>query len=431
MAETGFDVGHYKIHKAEIQKIGNKQNKVDIAHFISALSFSESINSPTLIGRVLIADTFDFIHRIPLLGEEILYLEYSDFFENRVRQTFYINSIDSLSPPDQGQGMGLGYYLNISSIQYLLSVTNIIQKSYTGTTSEIAQRIFNEYLDNDEHPATLDIEDTTGTQVLVIPALSPFEAIDFCRRRSFSSDNKTSDFKFFTTKENKYKFITIEQLLTDTKSLAFSYFYDPALNATGGFENRSEAMSSIQSIVFPQRFNFSEELLQGGVKNDIVEVDLLTKQYIHNEYNHLENLDQFKHHDDTFQSKIHTERFVEKYMSDVVTSNLIFKDFTRDTQYYKDILGPRISTQYYSDLITCDIEIYGRNDLSVGDTVNLKIPEFRNQESRDKNTSMSGYWTVHTINHNFMEKDYMCNVKLFKSVYNKSNITQTLDTIAT
>lgn len=421
MAKTEFDVGHYKIHKALIKRIGTNQ-EIDIANFMVGLSFSESINSPMLIGRALIADTFDFIHKVPLLGEEILYLEYTDFFDNRVRQTFYINSVDSLSPPDQSQGMGLGYYLNISSFQFLLSVSNLIQKSYTGTVKEIAERIFNEYLSNDDYPATLDIEDTTGTQVLVIPALSPFDAIDFCKRRAFSADNKTSDFRFFTTKENRFKFITVEQLLTDTKSLAFEYFYDPALNASGGFENRTQAMSSIQSIVFPKRFNFAAELTGGGAKNDIVEIDLLTKQYIHNEYNHLENLDEFKHQDDTFEKRIHTNRFVERYMSDVVSSNLVFKDFTRETQYYRNILGPRISTQYYSDLITCDIEIYGRNDLSAGDTVNLKIPQFRNLENREINETMGGYWTVHTINHNFMEKDYKCNVKLFKSVYKKNTV---------
>ena len=429
MAKTEYDVGHYKIHKAVIRRIGTDQ-EINIANFIAALSFSESINSPMLIGKVLIADTFDFIHKIPLLGEEILYLEYTDFFDNRVRQTFYINTVDSLSPPDQSQGMGLGYYLNISSIQFLLSVTNLIQKSYTGTVSEIAERIFNEYLNNDEYPATLDIEDTTGTQVLVIPALSPFDAIDFCRRRAFSSDNKSSDFRFFTTKENAYKFITIEQLLTDTKSLAFEYFYDPALNANGGFQNRSQAMRSIQSIVFPQRFNFARELARGGIKNDIVEIDLLTKQYIHNEYDHQENLDQFKHQDDTIQSRIHTPRFIEKYMSEVVTSNLVFKDFTRDTQNYKNILGPRISTQYYSDMITCEIEIYGRNDLSVGDTMHLKIPQFRNLEQRAENETMGGYWTVHTINHNFTDKDYKSSVTLFKSVY-KKNTVETLAEIST
>lgn len=423
MSDRGFDVGHYRIHKALLKSDQNK----DIGEFIVTLSFSESIVSSTLIGKIGIADTFDFIHRMPLRGEEVIELQYSDFYENKIEQTFYIDGVDSIAPADKAQGIGIGYYINIYSPQVLLSTTQQIRKSYTGTMSETATKIFNEYLTNETFKTTLETENSEGIQTIIIPKLSPIDAINFCARRSYSSTHKSSNFYFFATRKD-FKYKTHEKMIEDArkKGNTIEYIYNPGLNTD--LNNKEKSMRSIQEISFSKMNSTISEISSGAILNDIVEVDIIKKQYKHNIYNHSKKIDDYVHLDRPYQKELHSPKFIEQYFKDenAIKSSMVLTDFERDNQNYKDIIGPKTSIQYYTNMINCNIKIYGRNDINCGDTIRLNLPRFINQQRLlDGHKSLSGYWTIHTINHNFNQKDYICNVLLMKDTFNDNQTTWT------
>lgn len=425
MARDTFDLGYYTLEKAEIRRYSNPITPYDISNHISSMSFSESMYSPLLYGQLQILDAGGIIDNIPLLGEEIFTLQYSDFYGTSITQEFFIYSISDAVPTPQ---TNMFYYtIKFVSPQHIVSSTRKIKKSYTGTCSESIKKIFDEYLVRPEFPNSIneiEIEDTTGIQTLVVPALQPIEAINFFCRRSFSADNKSSNFYFFQSRE-KFKMVTHEKLIEDKKSSAIGYSYDPALNAQE-LTDRSVGMVNIQSFVLKKRLNTIDEINRGSMIMDVREVDILNKQYISNIYKFKDQYNDYTHTDENIRFP-HSDLFIENFFSDdnVMKSELVFKDFEREQQYYKDIIGPRFSNDYYIDSIEAEIEIFGRNDLFAGDVIIVNLPKLEEKVGirSEFHDSLSGYWLVKEIHHNIADKKYMCKCVISKDLVKSGGVS--------
>ena len=433
MPSTDFDVGQFIINRADLKRYREDLPPFSIANYITSLSFTESINSPIIVGEMTIIDTSGLLDNYALLGEEILTLGYTDFYGTRISQEFFVYSLTNLMPNDQ---TNLAHYnLRFISPQHIISASRIIQKSYTGSIKETIQKIFTEYLADTKFtdtPREIEIEDTTGIQTLVIPALQPIQAIDFLKRRAYSADHKSSNFYFFQNRE-KFKMLTHEQMIADGKSKAISYTYDPALNAQEP-ENRAIAMNNLISFHMPNRLNTLNEINSGSMILDVVEVDIMNKQYIHNVHKYYEHYTEYERLDDSVRFP-HTKNFIDDYFSDanVMKSSLVFKDFERENQYYKDIIGPRFSNYYYLNAFTAKVEIYGRNTLFAGDIIKLDIPQFEEVGPTGKKShqSLSGYWLVQDIAHSLADNVYKCELTISKDLARAGGIGTKITDIGT
>ena len=433
MAEETFDIGYCDIQTATLQRYGEKET-FSIANYISRLSFNESIHSPLLSGEIDILDSSGLLDNYPILGEEILTIKYVDFFLNEITQQFLVYGLDSYKANDQQNTVF--YRLQFISPQHFLSNSRIIQKSYLDfTIKEMIEKVFNEYLVDETNfrnsANEIEIEDTTGTQTLVIPALSPIETINFLRRRGFSADSKSSNYYFFQNRQ-KFKVKTHEQMIEDSKPDAKVYTYDPSLTMDAP-EDKIRAMNNLTSFYLPNRLNTISEMNAGAMISDTVEVDIQNKQYIHNIYRYKDNFQDYTHLDRTVRFP-HTEDFTEAFFGDdnVTKSFMIFKDFERQGQRYTEITGPRMSNRYYLSSIVAEVELYGRNDLFAGDVIKLDMLEFENLPDGkvpDNHESLSGHWLVNNISHNIDGKQYTCKVTLTKDLVqgNKGGVSTVRD----
>jgi hypothetical protein len=421
MSDDTFDVGFCDIQLATLNRYGElKKPAFDISDYISEISFTESIDSPLLFGEMTLLDSSGLIDNFPILGEEIFTLRYVDFFENEITQQFLIYSLSDAVPGDQQNYMY--YRLQFISPQHFISTSKKVQKSYIDfTTKEMAQLIFDEFIvdeTNFKNSANdIEIQDTTGTQTLVIPSLQPIQAINFLCRKSFSADDKSSNYYFFQNRD-KFKMVTHEEMIRTSKPTAKAYSYDPSI-AIEGPADRNRAMNNITSIFIPNRLNTITEMNTGAMISDVVEIDILNKQYIHNIFKYKDNFQNYKHLSDTVRFP-HTEKFTDAFFSDenVMKSYMIFTDFEREQQRYKDITGPKVSNRYYLNSTSIEIEIYGRNDLFAGDVILLDIPQFENVVgSKDRHKSLSGYWLVQTIKHFIKGKKYTSRLTIIKDLF--------------
>ena len=432
MSESqSLEVGQFRITRADLKPYGKTLDGKElvtpfsIANYITALSFTESINSPVLFGQMTIIDSSGLLDNYALLGEEILTLSYVDFFENVITQEFIVYNVSNIMPNDQTNMVH--YNLKFVSPQHIVSASRVIQKSYTGTIKDIIQKVFDEYLASTKFTDSvndIEIEDTTGVQTLVIPSLQPIHTIDFLKRRSYSADNKSSNFYFFQNRK-KFKMLTHEQMISDGKPKAISYSFDPALNANDP-SNRNAAMNNLISFYLPKRLDTLDEINRGAMILDVVEVDILNKQYIHNIHKYHDTYNDYDHLDDNVRFP-HTKKFMDDYFGDdnVMKSVLIFKDFERDRQQYKDIIGPRFSNYYYLNAFTAKIEIYGRNDLFAGDIINLHIPQFEDttgNKGKSLHQSLSGYWLIQDIMHSLTNSVYKCQLTISKDLAKRGGV---------
>jgi hypothetical protein len=433
MAEETFDIGYCDIQTATLQRYGEKET-FSIANYISQLTFNESIHSPLLTGELHLIDSSGLLDNYPLLGEEIFTLKYVDFFEKEITQQFLIYGLNSYKSNDQQNTVF--YRLQFISPQHFLSTSKNIQKSYSNyTIKEMIEKVFNEYLVDETNfrnsANEIDIEDTTNTQTLIIPALQPIEAINFLRRKAYSADSKSSNYYFFQNRE-KFKVKTHEQMIEDSKPTAKIYTYDASLRMDSPTE-KIRAMNNLTSFYVPNRLNTIDEMNAGAMVSDVIEVDIQNKQYIHNVYKYKDNYLDYTHLDKTVRFP-HTQKFTDDFFGDenVIKSFMIFKDFERQQQNYKDITGPRMSNRYYLSSIIAEVELYGRNDLFAGDVIKLDLREFENTPERknpEAHESLSGYWLVNIVNHNISGKQYTCKVTLTKDLVqgNKGGVSTIKD----
>jgi hypothetical protein len=219
--------------------------------------------------------------------------------------------------------------------------------------------------------------------------------------------------------------LTHEQMISDGKPKAISYSFDPALNANDP-SNKNAAMNNLISFYLPKRLDTLDEINRGAMILDVVEVDILNKQYIHNIHKYHDTYNDYDHLDDNVRFP-HTKKFMDDYFGDdnVMKSVLIFKDFERERQQYKDIIGPRFSNYYYLNAFTAKIEIYGRNDLFAGDIINLHIPQFEDttgNKGKSLHQSLSGYWLIQDIMHSLTNNVYKCQLTISKDLAKRGGV---------
>lgn len=417
------DVGYYRIDEAFISRYDKSGDTFNISNLIASFSFTESIYSPVIIGNLFISDASNIIDNFPIRGEEVLTLTYSDFFENKITQDYIIYGIENIGPSTQQNTTG--YLLNFISPQAIMSASRIVQKSYTGTTTDIINKIFTEYLTEQQTFTNarykIDTENADGIQTLVIPSLSPLQAIEFLKRRSFSTDNKSSNYLFFQNRD-KFRMITHEKIIKDTnRGRNFDgrkiYTHDPGMVIDS--KSADLALNNILNISFPRRQNTINEIKYGGMTSETVEIDVLKKQYQLFPYNYKDEFQKYTHLDQNVQSP-HTQAFIDKYFANPdnkVVSDMIFVDAERPNQRYREISAQRRSSSFYLNSIVAKIEIYGRNDLFAGDIIRMNLPQYEVVEGeKELHQSLSGYWMVNEMIHKMEGKEYKMEVTVTKDL---------------
>lgn len=400
------DVGYFEIVDAKLTKFDG--TSISIANMISQLTFNESIYSHTIYGLIEIVDASNLVDRFPLKGEETLTLVYKDFFEEELTQTFQIYGLQNQTPPEQ-QNFTV-YTLTICSPQKILSDRMHIKKSYTGTMKQTALKVFEE-IDDDTYP--IEIEDTVGEQQIIIPSLTPLEALNFLARRSFSVDNPGSHFLFYLNRRG-FQFKTVEKHLEDTDQKKLTYEYTPGQQASD--RPTAESMYNLHAITLMNRHSTLEEIKVGAMVSEVVEIDILTKQYQRFPFQYKEQADKFTHMDKKWQFP-HTDGYTEKFFNEPVVSDMVFIDSSRPGNNYKEILSKRRSQSYWLTHIRLKVSAFGTVFLQAGQILQINLPQFEETDGeKELNESLAGNWMVESITHKMKDKSYDVEMILVKDL---------------
>lgn len=400
------DVGYFEILDAKLTKFDGTE--ISIANMISQITFNESIHSHTIYGLAEIVDASNLVDRFPLKGEETLTLVYKDFFENELQQVFAIYGLENQTPPEQ-QNFTV-YTLKLCNTQKILSDSMHIKKSYTGTIKQTALKVFEE-IDDDSY--SIEVEDTVGEQTIIIPSLTPLEAISFLARRSFSVDNPGSHFLFYLNRRG-FQFKTVEKHLEDTGDDRLTYEFTPGQQASD--RPTAESMFNLHAITLMNRHETMEEIQVGAMVSEVVEIDILSKQYQRIPFRYQEQIDKFTHMDNKWQSP-HTDEYAERYFSEPVVSDMVFIDSSRPGNNYKEILSKRRSQSYWLTHIRLKVSAFGTIFASAGQILTINLPKFEESGGeKELNTALSGNWMIESITHMMKDKTYDVEMILVKDL---------------
>lgn len=401
-----IEPGGYILKKCTLSNY-DESKELSIGDMISGIEIQENITKVCIQGFITIADTGNIIDSFPILGEETLTLEIEDFLQQSHTYEFHVYGIDTLATNNNASMQA--YVLRIHSKDFIKSDTIEISMSYKGKISESVQSIYDEYFVSKKD---IDIEETLGNHTVVVPNLTPIETILIMSRKAFSDVYKSSNFIFFERKD-KYFFGTHEKLFEDGQKTERKYVYS---SANADVEDRDKQMNKIIAFSLNKRTNLLNEMRAGAAINRVIKLDLATKTYENIDYKHYEKVKDYKHTDGTIRD-YHTKKFNEEFFGEDNITNkfLVFQDSTREDQPYQDMVSQRVSTSYYLNSIAMYIELYGANNVNIGDLVRLDLQDMSAANDYKKShPTLSGLYMVSTIKSIYDGKNWKMTLGLLK-----------------
>lgn len=438
---------------------------IDITSLVLDFSIYEDMFSKTLYGEVSIKDSVNLLNGepqlgylenqgYPIVGEEYLEVSYSIVGQDPVFRRFAVYSISQVSIDANLKARN--YILKFCSEEHLLDSTTTVQKSYVSQISDMVKDILetylkvNEAIPNGKLKKNYYIQPTRGRQQLIVPRLSPLEALDFFAGRSISEKLFDSGSYLFFENKNGFNFCDLEYLITKgkinyekNKDLYTYYYQNPLIGSMDTHEDSGKAYKTIMKLNQKTKFDTIEKIKRGYFESETHVLDLTNRQYYKKRYTFLENYEKsvvsgdpksngvgYPENSLNFIKNVTQEPkekpkilgiFSRKDNTDPgrhVKSFFIPVDGLKDDTYLDIIYASRASymTRFSQNMYTADV--WGDTSIGAGDLICIDIPEIHGMTKRPEyDKYMSGFFLVTSIHHKFTTDSYMCTYDLFKNGY--------------
>ncbi len=289
-----YDVPHHpgevEISRLSLISPNNFSIAVDLQFVFSQIEIRENIFSPYVDGYITITDSVGLYERMPIIGEEFLHITFKTngaTSEDEIDKIFRVVKVSAFNQDPENPRVFV-YTLEFKSIEYILNLKTKVQKTYKSkTTKEMAEDIYDNYIKNHMsngwfHDYTKDFlaEDTSNDHNIVIPNMTPFDALTFLASRSKSADVESTgaSFTFFESLKYGYRFQSIESLMQNPST--FSYFQAPESIPEQDFYKKfvhSSHNISEYSRISPIKVD--ENLKNGMYANRLIAHNMLRMKY--------------------------------------------------------------------------------------------------------------------------------------------------------
>ena len=446
--------GAYDYRTLTIRNFNDSQ-KVDIKNVVVEMVIYEDFASNTLIGHLILYDALDLIHTLPIIGEEEIDLHVVNAGElnngydtataessadikkkSEIKGTFKAYNISEIQRDSVSRAQA--YKLEFVSPEFYKNIRSQISQAYTGKTiNNYVNSIFtNSLYEKDETPKKIDIEPTNSIQDFVIPAMTPFEAMQFLAGRSYSGKNKSSSFVFYESHWG-FHFITLESFFREpTSEKLYLTIANIADEKNHGHNIERDEIE--RNIISRHRIEHTNDILlsshAGLYGSSTLTHDLLRKTYKTHSFNYKSDWESdspMKHIDDfklsTAESKNHKQ--IPGDLS-FISTNLN----QNQNKYVMERIGwmrPRIIRPFNLELfknaerslmaqmntLTMNVVVPGNTDRMPGQIVEVDLPTASNLESLKLNKYLSGRWMIMNVRHSFSVDDYSTTMQLVKNSY--------------
>jgi murein DD-endopeptidase MepM/ murein hydrolase activator NlpD len=437
--------GDVSFKTVEIQSVNGEV--LDIKNFIVELNIYEDIFSNALQGVLIVVDSKELLSGLPLVGDELLNLwiqtpSFGDEYGESIKKTFSIYSIKNRMLNADREQM---YALYFCSMEAVSDNITQVSKKYEGTTDEIADKLYTDFLkqkrcfggiDNkDETPMIIADTPHEGKIAFVANMWSPFRCLNYVAQRSIGAKQKSPSFLFYETTRQFY-FTSIDNLIKsqlDESSVFAEYVYlpkpvNPTIDLNDGmtFDTSKPALdkgfNTVSDIRFSEQVDILKSQDQGRFASTTTVFDIMIKaatnaphdySYSYPDIIHMENyrvengkatFDEESKDNMTYPANVTRSALSKRFFRPVhrkvlTTSDDELLDYAPDKW-----LGMRQSVLEDISGLRMHITVPGRTDAEVGKIVNFKYPKVG--DSADKSDPknlwdpfLSGVWMITAIHH--------------------------------
>lgn len=445
MSDT-FGSSSYEITEVKITNYSGSKT-LDITGIITSVSLSQSIDRPAWTGSMAVLDNIGVIEQFPLRGEEKLDISIKTYDTNtEINLKAQIVKIDNVTPT--GTNDGATYTVSfISRLSFNANTKKVVKSFKDKKASTSAKSIFNEYYGNTVFKRTLSneveefsltnkeyknihfyVHPSKGLLRTVIPNYSPWKSLSFLSKKAYSPNSSSSSFRFFETYDSFY-WVTDEFLIKEAidKKNVISLTYEP--DTSRDPKDAINQIKRIDQLSNPRRVDTNADMVNGGYKNRIIEIDLLRRKVTDKVHDFMDedimNMDgEYKKVSE--KDVIHTKEFIDdNFTKQNARRYLLFTDYQtnpklegsesqlRGNQHYAEIISDRISYRHHLSSTSIDASLKGRLDIEAGKLVRIELANLSN-ENRKVNEQLYGNYIVHSASHSFEQGVLNTNLTLIK-----------------
>ena len=368
--------------------ISNGIDKSDITDWFKELNLESSVDTLAVNAQFVIDDAVNFLHSYrPNAGDDIsIKISYADEVKHF---SFKVLEIAGMADYQRQRS----YILNCVSHFYYLGMYKEVAAAHTGTTSEIAKKIFNKHSYFEKSNIW---EQSVGVEKLVVPKLSVNDTMRWLARKSTWAKDSVR-MKFFQDSNLKYNFMPIEKSIEMyTNEPAFEYTYNLVASTIGPEQlpNSIDTYKAVKDLTYHEnQFNIKTALESGRIAGTRFAPNIVTKKYRPVTYDYFDSFDKQKHLNPLPQfNKFNFEGGVNQF--DINSSYT--QNTPNDLNKVSDASNIKVSNIDLSQAV--DIEVVGNQSVDVGQIIQLNIssPEPVSESRKGKlDTRYSGRYFVY------------------------------------
>ena len=375
--------GEINIRRFDLRS--NNGKILDLSAIVYDMTLYEDIFSNTMSGYLLIQDSLDLINTLPIIGEEILYIDIqTPSLVQSIIKEFYVYKLSELVQNKRSST----YLLHFCSLELISSTNSKISKSFKGNITKTIQEIFTNKVYGLGSEKKIDFDATANDYSFVAPYWSPMQTINWLTTKSL---NKRGISNFLFYENNKeYKYTSIDSLLS--APIARDYVLSDVNSTTAIGGDIEKRYSFVELVEMPVTFDYMRNLSAGMYGGILYTYDLTTKKIKKTKYDYLKDFSKGNH---TNNSPLKSKNFYKNLKASIhFAGQNDYLNGSFKSQRIHDTMLQRNSLMEQIRAFKFNIKVFGRTDIKIGQTINYTSPKGREIASDDiKTNAESEYFT--------------------------------------
>ena len=376
--------------------------------YLHSIDIYESIFTPYILADIFITDGSSLRERFNFSGNEDFAIEFLGYGNDQpLRYEMKVVEIKTMLVSNNLRSKTIA--IRLASKELIINSSQKVSKSYSSSAKDIVSDIL---FNNIGTKKQLTYESTKDLPVTVIPFMSPFEGIDFVRKRCVSDTYASSVFLFFEN-ANGYYFTALEAIIKNKNifnGVPEIPIYFQKEDVSSNIKDTASATSDSKSHLLFANYtvnspvNVNHLVDDGGLNNDIHQFDFTTKQVSRRKFQNKPNSKVFEELTNG-NNTILTNNIFDAYSSGkrkpmFIPFALYKESENKTSNFLFDVLPERVCLSNIFTQQRTYIDIPGNTKLLAGSVINLEVPRHDSLElNKTRNEIDSGYYIVSSVKH--------------------------------
>lgn len=408
-----------------------KGDRQDIKFLAVKMEISESLYSQSLMMKLTLKDSTNFIEEFPVIGQEkievIINYKKRNGDPKNLKLKFFISEYPTYGTSDKQVYVQVITLVGISEQSYI-SNQKKISRSYVDNSANVIEKILTEDLNLPEKKFRSS-GDSISSSKGIISNQRPMDVIEWFRRQTYAEDS-FSPFFFFQTLNGKYKLFSLSSLVSEDNKVFDKYFDSRDFTTEPGTEeDYRQREQRILKVTSDLKLNKSIQSRRGAFASQNNYLDYSNKTYTKYEYNYSTD---FSDKPSLEGKTVLSDKFLigDDKLTDFTRAHCEYlsvnsKSFEDNSNYNNMSKVSRHFINAYNALFntfTHDIRLHGNFKLNAGRKIQLEFPKAIDpvayRESSDnpkpdhRNEFLSGKYLITSAIHEFSDDEYYVNLRV-------------------